>query len=213
MVNNDFKQQLEAAYDADAERRAETIDRDAWKLELREKFARRVKAEGFRTVLEIGSGGGFDAAYFQSQGLDVLATDLSGKMVEQCRKRGLNSAVADVYHLDRLGRSFNAVYSMNVLLHVPSRDVGAVLRSIRGVMYEGGLFFLGVYGGFDREEVKVDPNIVNLPRFFSFLSDKSLLEAASSEFEVVEYEAINPRQFYVGGNEHGFHFQARLLQN
>jgi hypothetical protein len=53
---DNFKKQLEAAYDADAERRGLTVDRDAWKLELREKFARQVKSRGFKSVLEIGSG-------------------------------------------------------------------------------------------------------------------------------------------------------------
>jgi SAM-dependent methyltransferase len=212
VVKGDFKKQLEAAYDADAERRAVTVERDPWKLELREIFARQAKAKDLRTVLEIGSGDGFDAAYLQAQEFDVLATDLSAKMVEQCKKRELPAVVADVYQLDKLGRRFDAVYSMNVLLHVPKQDVLEVLRSIGGVMNIGGLFFLGVYGGFDREEVKKDPNIVALPRFFSFLSDEALLEAATSVFEVVNFEAIKPRNFYVGGKERGFHFQALMLQ-
>jgi SAM-dependent methyltransferase len=210
-MHDNFKAQLEAAYDADARRRGGS-DREDWKLQLREKFAKFAKAEHKKTVLEIGAADGYDSVYFQAQGFDVLATDLSSKMVELCRERGVKAQAADVYNLEGIRRSFDAIYSMNVLLHVPSRDLEPVLRNINDVLDNNGIFFLGMYGGIEREEVTADPNMMNMPRFFSFVSDETLKKAASLVFDVVSFDIIRPQIFDVGGKDPQFHFQALLLR-
>ncbi|HEY3905553.1 MAG TPA: hypothetical protein VGM14_16720 [Streptosporangiaceae bacterium] len=49
---------------------------------------------------------------------------------------------------DDLRRAYDgAAYAMNCLLHVPNAELPAVLSSVAGVLWPGGLFFLGVYGG------------------------------------------------------------------
>lgn len=211
-MQENLKNQLAAAYDADAQRRGSSDFREDWKLKQRDRFAQVIKAEGKKSLLEIGAGDGFDASYFQYQGFEVLATDLSPKMVEECERRGLSARVADVYSLDKLGRTFGAVYSMNVLLHVPQKDLLLVLKNVRDALNDDGLFFLGLYGGVEREEVKSDSNMMNMPRFFSFVSDATLKGIVSSVFEIVSFEVVRPENFNVGGKEPGFHFQALTLR-
>jgi cyclopropane fatty-acyl-phospholipid synthase-like methyltransferase len=204
----DFKTQLVAAYDADAKRRVGNEKaRDDWKLAARKEFADLAKAEGKKSVLEIGAGVGIDADYFKAQGFDVLATDLSPKMVEACKERGLKAQVLDIYGLKGLKKRFDAIYSLNVLLHVPKEDLPAVLEGIYNSLTPSGIFFYGVYGGVDKGEVHTDPKKMNLPRFFSFLSDEALLRAAASKFEVVSSKTID-----IGYAQKGLHFQSLLLR-
>src|SRR3989344_2776623 len=169
-----FKDELKVAYDSDAKRRDESENkREQWKLDLRQYFVGFLKKENKKTVLELGSGAGLDSIYFKKNGFDVLATDLSEEMVNMCRKRGLNAKVLDLYEIDKLERKFDAVFSLNVLLHVPRKDLENVLNSIHKILNNNGIFVYGVYGGMDEEKRITDKNKMGLPRFFSFLSDNT----------------------------------------
>jgi cyclopropane fatty-acyl-phospholipid synthase-like methyltransferase len=203
-----FKQQLKDAYDTDAKRRDSAEGkRDQWKLDLRENFVNLLKKENKKTILELGSGAGLDAKYFQDNGFDILATDLSGEMINMCKKRGLNAQVIDLYDLSALNRKFDGIYSLNVLLHVPKKDLKVVLNGISNIIKPKGIFFYGVYGGIDIEEVITDKSKMNLPRLFSFLSDKTLLEIIKEKFEVISFEIVD-----IGSKRPGFHFQSLLLR-
>lgn len=203
-----FKSQLKKAYDKDAKRRDNAEGkRDQWKLDLRKKFVNLLKKENRKNILELGSGAGLDAKYFQDQGFDILATDLSREMVRMCKKRGLKARVADLYNLESLHQKFEGIFSMNVLLHVPKKDLLKVLNSIAKTLTKGGIFFYGVYGGYDKEEIFVDKTKMGLPRFFSFLSDKTLKEVVQKNFDVLNFKKIT-----LGDKKRDLHFQALFLR-
>ncbi len=204
----DIKQQLVEAYNKDAQRRNNAEGkREVWKEEVRLKFADMLKSEDKKSVLELGAGAGFDSKFFKEEGFDVLATDLSPEMVKMCIKRGIYSQVADIYNLSSLNRKFDAVFSMNVLLHVPKNDLDTVLNSIASVLTKDGLFFYGVYGGQDKEETITDNSKMGLPRFFSFLSDQTIQDNAKKYFEIRDFQTID-----LGSARPGFHFQALTLK-
>lgn len=187
MRYQDVMGQLRTAYDSAAERRDGTA-KDAWKLDERTAFLNRL--EGGR-LLEVGAGTGQDSAYFRDNGLDVVAVDLSPAMVDRCRAKGLQAHVMDFLNLDFPAGSFDAVYAMNCLLHVPNHDLPAVLRSIRSVLRPGGLFFLGVYGGGSlTDEGTYDGDDHDPPRFFSFRTDDRLQEFAGRSFDVVDFHTF-----------------------
>lgn len=203
-----FKDGLRAAYDADAKRRTGNAKRrKEWKLNARQKFADLARLEGRKTILEIGAGAGLDAKFFLQQGFEVLATDLSPNMVTECEKIGLDARVADIYNLGGIGLKFDAIYSLNVLLHVPFEDLGQVLEAISDCLQENGLLFYGVYGGTTKEETYTDPTRMNMPRYFSFLDDETLLNVASPLFDVVQSEIVD-----IGDEQAGLHFQSLLLR-
>jgi len=204
----DFKGQLIKAYDKDAKRRDSAEEkRDQWKLDIREKFAKLLKNEGKKTILELGSGAGLDAKFFQDKGFDVLATDLSSEMIKMCRKRGLDAKVVDLYDLSSLKKKYDGVFSMNVLLHVPSKDLEEILNNITGTLNKEGIFFYGVYGGYDKEETFTDKSKMGLPRFFSFLSDESLKRVVKDNFEIIDFQSID-----IGSDKPNFHFQSLFLR-
>ncbi|MFB4292950.1 class I SAM-dependent methyltransferase [Nonomuraea sp. ATR24] len=179
---------LREAYDRSARQR-DASGKAAWKQAEREAFLGRLPDGG--KLLEIGAGTGQDSVYFRDHGLDVVAVDLSPEMVARCREKGLDARVMDFLGLDFAPGSFDAVYALNCLLHVPDRDLPAVLEAIHRVMRPGGLFFLGVYGGGSLTgEGEFADDEQWPPRFFSFRSDEELVERASRVFEVVDFHAV-----------------------
>jgi SAM-dependent methyltransferase len=113
-------------------------------------------------------------------------------MVEHCRAKGIEAHVMDFLHLDFPVGSFDAVFAMNCLLHMPNHDLPAVLAAVRAILRPGGLFFLGVYGGTESAEGPLGDDEHKPPRFFSFRTDEQLLGfAAAAWFDVVEFHAVD----------------------
>ncbi|MDX3107647.1 class I SAM-dependent methyltransferase [Nonomuraea angiospora] len=181
---------LRTAYDDSAERR-DAGGKAPWKLAEREAFLSRLQDGRCRRLLEVGAGTGHDSAYFQENGLEVVAVDLSPAMVALCREKGVEAHAMDFLSLDFAPGSFDAVYALNCLLHVPNSDLPAVMDTIHTLMRPGGLFFLGVYGGGGvKGEGPFEGDDHRPPRFFSFRSDEQLQEYARRNFEVVDFHIV-----------------------
>jgi SAM-dependent methyltransferase len=198
----DVRDNLRRAYDGAADRR-DRMDKPLWKLAERTAFLRRMQQANCTRMLEIGAGTGQDSVFFASNGLDVVATDLSAAMVTLCQDKGLDARVMDFSQLDFPAESFDAVHAMNCLLHVPNAELPAVLASIARVLRPGGLFFLGVYGGFrgasERSEEGPAESDDHVPaRFFSWRTDDQILEFARDSFDIVDFHIAQ------AGTQHRF---------
>jgi len=195
---------LRLAYDGAASRR-DRQDKQPWKLAERAAFLRRLQQANSTRLLEIGAGTGQDSAFPASYGLDVVATDMSPAMVARCRAKGLDARVADFSQLKFPAESFDAVYAMNCLLHVPNAELPAVLASIASVLRPGGLFFLGVYGGSEATGEGPAEWDDHVPaRFFSWRTDDQIAQFASVLFHIVDFHIAQD------GTEH--RFQALTLR-
>jgi len=178
-----------------------------WKAEERRRFLALLQDEGRSTLLELGAGSGRDGEFFRDHGLDVLCTDLSPEMVALCEGKGLAARVMDLSDLDFPPGTFDAVYALNCLLHVPDRELPSVLRGVRTVLRPDGLFYLGVYGGKDHEGVWED-DPYEPKRFFSFRTDERMREIVAGAFEVHTF-----RRIALDGRSDGLHFQSLVLRN
>ena len=196
---------LRAAYDQTAEAR-NTREIPSWKQGERQAFLQLLQAEGKRSLLEVGAGPGRDSRYFQHGGLQVVSTDLSPEMVRLCREKGLEAYVMDFLHLDFADGRFDAVYALNCLLHVPKGVLPQALREIRRVLKPGGLFFYGVYGGFDHEGIWEDDKSVP-KRFFALYGDESIQRVAGQTFLVRDFKTIELPE-----DRSGMHFQRMILE-
>jgi len=195
---------LRTYYDKTAqEREANSVQ--AWKHVERGRFLEELKTREAETLLELGPGTGKDSLFFQEQGLQVTAADLSPEMVRFCREKGVDAHVMDFMKLDFPATRFDAVYAHNSLLHTPKKALPEVLAGIHRVMKPGGLFYLGVYGGADfegvREEDRHEPK-----RFFSFWEDGALLRVTMSYFDLIYFRRVEVE------NRQEFHFQSLMLQ-
>jgi len=89
------------------------------------------------SVLEVGCGPGeLSERMARDLGLDVIAVDLSERMVELARQRGVEASVADVQALPFGDESFDCVVAAWMLYHVP--DVALGLEEIARVLRSGG---------------------------------------------------------------------------
>jgi SAM-dependent methyltransferase len=198
----DVTETLRAAYDGAVEHRDRT-EKAPWKITERAGFLRRLQEENCRRLLELGAGTGQDSVFFTAHGLQVVASDLSPQMVARCREKGLDARVMDFLHLDFPAESFDAVYALNCLLHVPNADLPAVLEAIAPVLRPGGLFYLGVYGHDVAEEGSFEDGIHHPPRFFSWRTDEQIQQFARRCFDIVDFHVVAP-----GGQ----HFQSLTLR-
>jgi SAM-dependent methyltransferase len=193
---------LRRAYGPAAAAERDSRGKEAFKIDERRRFLDLLRERDATSLLEVGAGTGHDSLYFQEQGLRVLCTDLSPAMVELCRAKGLDARVADFLGLGVPPGSFDAVYALNCLLHVPTLDLPRVLEAIEEVLVPGGLFYVGTWGGADEEGPMQDDHHP-VPRFFAFRSDGRMREALAERFHVLSFTTVD-----VGGN----HFQSFVLE-
>jgi SAM-dependent methyltransferase len=197
--------ELQNAYDTHAEERNRHEIRD-WKAVERQRFLEELQQDQKTSLLEVGSGPGRDGKFFQDQGLKVVCTDLSPNMVAFCQAKGLEAHVMDVLHLDFPEKSFDSVFSLNALLHVPKADIEEALQKIQSILKPSGLFYLGVYGGQDFEGVW-EKDSYNPHRFFSLFPDQDMLALVVRFFELVYFRQVGHGRLGMPG-----HFQSMILR-
>ena len=182
------KANLKKAYDQQAEQRNKS-QIEAWKVAERAHFLSLLEKESKQTLLEIGTGHGRDSLFFQEQGFSVTGIDLSPAMVDLCQQKGITAYVMDVVDLNFEVNSFDAVYALNSFLHLSKSELPAVLENVRRILRPAGLFYLGVYGGFDFEGIWED-DFYTPKRFFSLHTDENLKQTLSKVFEILYFRSI-----------------------
>ena len=115
----------------------------------------------------------------------------------------LNALQMDYYAIPFPAVTFDAIWSLNTLLHVPLRSLGSVLDELRRVLLDRGLFFLGCYGG-SGQEGTFDKDHYEPKRFFSFKTDDDLTRIAADHFDIVDFHTVD-----IGMN---YHFQSLTLR-
>ena len=204
-MHDDLRARLRDSYNRKAhERDSRTLQ--AWKAEERHTFLTLLQQEQKHSVLEIGAGTGLDAKLFQDQGLTVVCVDLSPEMVRLCQQKGLTAHVMDFAELTFPPNSFDAVYALNCLLHLPKRELPGVLNSINSILNSNGLFYLGVYGGYDHEGIW-DKDSYEPKRFFTFYTDELLQHMVAETFQVYSFKRIP-----LEGEDAALHFQSVILR-
>ena len=105
---------------------------------MRERFA------GCRTILDIGTGTGRFAAYFNDSGFNVVGIDVSLSMMAKAREKKLRNLVrTDAHRLPFRDRTFDGAIMIHVLHLVHDwvqvvREVGRVTRKVIVAEVEGG---------------------------------------------------------------------------
>jgi|SRR5216684_7836859 len=205
---NDYQQiiaTLRMAYNREQAEKRDKVEKEFWKITERQQFLTLLQQECKTTLLEIGAGTGIDSLFFRDNGLDVVCTDLSPDMVNLCREKGLEAYEMDFLSLNFPPGSFDAIYALNCLLHVPTHDLPTVLRKLRDLLRPKGLFFLAVYGGFEQEGVH-DDDQHNPPRFFAHHTDEFMQHVMAPFFDLVSFKAIP-----IQGKP--WHFQTMVLRH
>lgn len=203
-MDKEIRIDLRKAYDRQAAERNASGIYD-WKIKERADFLSMLQKEGKSTLLELGSGPGRDGLFFLENGFKVTCIDLSPENINLCREKGLTAYVMDMSNMFFPDNSFDAVYSLNSMLHLSKAELPGVLKDIHYILRPGGLFYMGVYGGNDFEGVRVN-DWADPPRFFSYYTDEDIQKVVGEVFEILDFRRI----IYQEDIDH--HFQSLFLK-
>ena len=142
--------EVRSSYDMVAETYAtkffDELSRKPFDRRLLDEFAAALPARG---VLDVGCGPGHVAGYLSERGLDATGVDLSPAMVEIARRLNpeIPFHVADMRELPAADSSVGGIAAFYSVIHIPRKDVPAVLLEFRRVLTISGRLLIAVHGG------------------------------------------------------------------
>lgn len=140
-------------------------------------------------VLEVGCGtGDFTERVQRELGVDLVAMDLSPRMVELTRGRGIDARVGDIEAIPFADESFDCVLANRVLYHVPDLDRG--VAEIARVLRPGGRLVAVTYSERHLGELSDLLGDVIIASTFSAETGAALLRA---HFALVERRDVTGR--------------------
>ena len=146
------------------------------------------------SVLEIGSGPGYDAGRLEALGLRVRRTDATRAFVAMQRAEGHDADVLDVRLDDPRGpggETYDAILANAVLLHIDRGELSMVLARLLTAVRPGGVLVATFKEG-DGEEWS--RHKVDLPRHFVYWRSGPLAVAvANSGWELLRVESADTR--------------------
>ncbi len=154
-------------------------------------------------ILDVGCGAGRDMAWLESRGADALGVDTSAGMLAEARPRVRGALLQmDMRTLAFADKSFEGVWCVASLLHLPKADAPRALREFHRVLAPGGTIVLSLQEGAG-EDWETDPYGKGTERFFArySLGDATAL-LTETGFTVIE------RGSEVAGTRHWLFFLA-----
>jgi len=121
-------------------------------------------------MLELGTGPGHDALFFEEHGLHVERTDGTRAFVDRLRSDGHQASVLDVT-TDEFGGPFDVVFANAVLLHLTVDQFDAVLAKAAQAVRPDGLLVFTVKEGDGAEWTTTK---LDRPRYFTYWREPAL---------------------------------------
>lgn len=163
------------------------------------------KVSGKNTLLEVGTGRGFDAEYFAANGFEVLATDFSQAAIKSAANRNQGKSNLQFKQLDTLNleellpRKFDVIYSRLALHYFSDEDTRKIIEVIYQLLSDNGLFIFickstsdPLYGKGELLEKNMYILDGHVRHFFDEEYIKDLLQG---KFEIKEFKS-GEEEFY-----------------
>ncbi len=179
----DYKEVTKDSYDRHADHFAKKF-RETYIPSDRSEFSTMQTLMPGKRLLDVGCGAGDHAAYFQRQGLYVRAIDLSSAMVKRAREQGIDARVMDLEQLDFARESFDGIWAMTSLLHIPKKHMAPVRDSLYGILANEGVMHVCLKQG-EGEGMITDANL-NMKRYFSFWNAEEFENVMHPMFSTLE---------------------------
>jgi SAM-dependent methyltransferase len=162
------------------------------RTQLLAEFIDLLKAEGRRSVVDVGSGPGLDTAGFADAGFEVVGADLSVENARIMHARGLHAGLAaSLYELPFPSARFDALWTMSTFVHVPHERFGQAMAELLRVVRPGASVGVGTWGGFEWEGVS-DRDTIVPRRFFSLAAHDRWRAMLESVGTVERFEVFQP---------------------
>jgi SAM-dependent methyltransferase len=184
-VTRDFYNENAEAY---ARNTAQMLD-----LEWLEKITSHIRPGG--SILDVGSAGGRDSAWFASRGFEVTGIDISETMVALAAAAVPEArfSAMNLMHLDFPDESFDGIWCSCVLLHIPRADAPIAVRGLVSRLRPSGFLYVLVKEG-NTEGLEEDSRYGNAVKFSSYFEAweiRTMLK--DSGLEIIEISDLHKR--------------------
>lgn len=116
-------------------------------------------------ILDVGCGPGRDMAWFEAREASVTGIDVSAEMIARARKRTRGPlAQMDMRQLDFPDASYDGIWAIASLLHIPKAEAPTVVSEFRRVVKTGGVVAVAVKRGSGEQWVQHS----TVQRFFAY---------------------------------------------
>jgi ubiquinone/menaquinone biosynthesis C-methylase UbiE len=140
-------------------------------------------------IVDIGCGPGRDMAWFEAHGASMTGIDVSAEMLARARKRTRGTlAQMDMRELDFADASYDAVWAIASLLHIPRAEAPNVVSEFRRVVKAGGVVAVAVKRGMGERWVQSPDG----QRFFAYYEPAELESLLALEGLQIESSNTSP---------------------
>ena len=173
--------QVAITYDIIAEKYIRVNFEDIIFESFRDEFLLMIEKKGAK-ILDAGCGPGQDVSHFIEKGHKATGIDISPVMIKNAKKfvpKG-EFKIMDLEDLEFSKESFDGLWALRSIIHIPKKDIPEVLKGFRKVLKKGGILMVGVIEGEGEKTISM-PLTGKEEVFFNFFSQKeinSLVEEA-----------------------------------
>ena len=143
-----------------------------------------------KKILDVGCGCGRDIEYFLQEGFDAMGIDLSEEMLKQARKIVPKTKLKKVDFTDLKFKkeSFDGIWSMASLIHIPRKEIVKVLKGFNKILTKKGILYLSLKEGKGEENLK-KPKYNNEPRTYIYFTKREMHEyLKEAGFKIINSE-------------------------
>jgi len=144
-----------------------------------------------KRVLDAGCGPGRDVEYFMEDGFKVVGVDIALGQIKEAKKRVPNGEFkkSDFRKMDFENSSFDGVWSVTSLIHLPKSEVEKAIKEFNRVLDKKGVLYISVKKGEGSEIVKKE-KYNNEPRIVYFYTQQEMEELVrDAGFRILGSEA------------------------
>lgn len=157
-------------------------------IEKRYEFKKFISLLFGKEILDLGCGAGDHSDYFVKQGLRVTSIDISKEMIEICKGKKLNAEIMDIEDLKFEDNTFNGIWAVTSLLHIPKSKLPLVIDKLHKILKNKGVLYVCVKEG--KGEGLIKDKEQNSQRFFSFWEKEELLKLFEGKFSLNEFKKV-----------------------
>lgn len=190
-MTGEHQQDLISYYDQDAGRRNDAV-LPANRVASRQAFIDQLQREGRDGVVEYGCGPGHDGLAFARAGLSWVGLDLSFEHARLSVDNAGPAVVASLLAPPFRPGAFAAGWSMSTLIHVTDDDFDRAVAAIIATLAPGAPLALGLWGGRDDEQVRVD-DLFDPPRFFSLRTSDRVRSMLAPHGTIERFDVHDPQ--------------------
>ena len=125
----------------------------------RVKTAFRFLPRAARKILDIGAGSGFIEELLSKRDIKIFANDISNFAVKNLISRFQGKFRKEsIYSMKYPRLSFDAIFALEVLEHVPPAKITKLLKEIRGILKSKGFFIVSVPTNEGLDKMNTNPS-------------------------------------------------------